>query len=69
MIGTKHTGTSKNKRRIFWAAHTLFVPIFLLAPQQKGFPLQSLPQYNLLKIIFSLYFYFKSCPKFVSLQT
>jgi len=30
--------------KIFWAAHTLYVPIFWLAPQQKGFSLQSLPQ-------------------------
>jgi hypothetical protein len=28
-----------------WAALTLSVPIFLLQSQQKGFPLQSLPQY------------------------
>jgi hypothetical protein len=31
--------------KIFWAAGTLSVSIFLLQSQQKGFPLQSLPQY------------------------
>jgi len=44
--------------KIIWAADTLSVPIFLLASPQKGFPLQSLPQYKLrLKIYYRLFFY------------
>jgi hypothetical protein len=40
-----YVGNIKSSIKIFWAAHTLFAAIFLLQGKQKGFSLQSLPQY------------------------